>query len=104
MTEAKKHDQGKLQWHLLPVEGTEEMIRVMEFGAKKYGDYNWYLGMDWLRLFNACMRHMWAWFLGEENDPESGISHLAHASCCILMLSSLVKRNVGKDGRPNAVC
>ena len=61
-----KYDDGKLAWHLLPLEGTEEMVKVMMYGAKKYGDYNWYLGMDWHRLFNAGLRHMWSWFKGEE--------------------------------------
>ncbi len=100
-TVGRKNDEGKRQWHLLPIEGTEAMVEVMEFGAKKYGDYNWYLGMDWLRLFNAVNRHLWAWFKGEENDPESGLPHISHASCCILMLGSLIILNKGKDDRPN---
>lgn len=95
-----KYDEGKTLWHLLPIEGAEDMLKVMEYGAKKYGDYNWYLGMDWHRLFNAGIRHLTAWWRGEEKDPESGLPHLAHASCCVLMLSSLVLVNRGKDTRP----
>lgn len=99
LTEGLKYDDDKLAWHLLPIEGAEELIKVMQFGAKKYGDYNWYLGIDHLRLFNAALRHLWAWFKREDIDPESGCSHLAHACCCVLMLTSMVKLKRGKDGR-----
>jgi hypothetical protein len=31
-------------------------------------------------------RHLWAWKEGEQNDPESGKNHLAHALCCLMFL------------------
>lgn len=98
--EGLKFDDDKLAWHLLPIEGVEGMLKVMQFGEKKYGAYNWTLGMDWHRLFSAVMRHLWAWFRKEELDPESGLPHLYHACCCILMLTSLVEMKKGKDTRP----
>ncbi len=36
--------------------------------------------------FDACMRHLTAWIEGERKDPESGLSHLAHAVCCLLIM------------------
>ncbi len=39
-----------------------------------------------VRYFDAAQRHLIAWYLGESNDPESGLPHLAHCACCILYL------------------
>ena len=100
LTEGQKFDSDKLRYELLPPELLEEVARVLTFGAKKYADRNWELGMKWSRPFGALMRHMWAWWRGEEKDPETGYSHLAHAACCIAFLVSYEARNVGTDDRP----
>lgn len=98
----RKDDQGKLPYHLLPSDAVEEILRVLDFGAKKYAPRNWENGMAWSRPFSALMRHMWAWWRGEKADPETGISHLAHAGCCILFLLSYEIRKGGEDDRPSA--
>lgn len=97
---AKKYDTGKLPYDLLPSDAVEDILSVLHFGAEKYAARNWELGMDWSRPFAALMRHMWAWWRGEDTDPESGLSHLAHAGCCILFLLAYQKRGVGTDNRP----
>lgn len=101
MSEGHKADDGKLPWHLLPPDALEEIVEVLEFGANKYGDRNWEKGMAWNRPFAALMRHMWAWWRGETYDHETGLSHLAHAGCCILFLLAYERRGVGVDNRPN---
>lgn len=100
--EGKKFDEAKLPWHLLPGDAVEEIVKVLDFGAKKYSERNWEQGMSWNRPFAALMRHMWAWWRREEADPETGLSHLAHAGCCILFLLAYEKRTIGKDNRPTA--
>jgi hypothetical protein len=100
MLEGKKFDDGKLPYDLLPSDAVEEIVKVLQFGATKYGDRNWEKGMAWSRPFAALMRHMWAWWRREEKDPETGLSHLAHAGCCILFLLSYEKRMIGEDNRP----
>lgn len=100
-TEGRKDDGGKMPWHLLPPDAVEQIVAVLKFGATKYGDRNWEKGMAWSRPFAALMRHMWAWWRGEDRDPETGLSHLAHAGCCILFLLAYEKRNTGKDDRPH---
>lgn len=99
--EGHKYDNGKLPWDLLPPDAVEEIIKVLSFGASKYGAYNWARGMSWSRVFAALMRHMWAWWGGQNKDPETGISHLAHAGCCILFLLAYEKRGIGTDDRPS---
>jgi hypothetical protein len=94
-----KHDNDKLPYYLLPSDAVEEILRVLDFGAKKYAPGNWEKGMLWSRVFSALMRHMWAWWRGENRDPETGLTHLAHAGCCILFLIAYEKRKTGNDDR-----
>lgn len=98
--EGVKFDQEKLPFHLLPPELLEGISAVLQFGAVKYSERNWELGMAWSRPFGALMRHMWAWWRGEDVDPETGMSHLWHAGCCIAFLIAYEQRKVGKDDRP----
>lgn len=99
MSEGIKHDAGKPATDLLPFDAIEDVARVLEYGRKKYSARNWELGMAWGRLLGASLRHLFAWARGVEIDEESGLPHLAHASCSVLMLAALVKRRVGTDDR-----
>ena len=89
-----------MPWHLLPGDALEEIVQVLEFGSIKYSARNWEKGMAWHRPFAALMRHMWAWWRGENADPETGLSHLAHAGACVLFLIAYEHRKVGTDDRP----
>lgn len=63
------------------------MVRVLEFGAKKYAVDNWKKVPDAENRYReALLRHVVAYASGEEVDPETGESHLAHAACCVLFL------------------
>lgn len=95
-----KHDEGKVQLHYLPFNAISLIAKVFMFGANKYDDWNWCKGMPYSRLFNACQRHLWAWFNGEDNDPESKLSHLGHAGCCVLMLIWMSLCRPDLDDRP----
>ena len=80
-----KHDQEKPRWSLLPWEQLEEVVKVLTFGAQKYEAYNWQKvkqGKD--RYMNAALRHIAALGKGEHVDPETGLSHYAHAICSLL--------------------
>lgn len=96
---AIKHDAGKIPMELLPAPALEEIARVLQFGAKKYAAWNWAKGFGWTRLAGAALRHLFAWVNGEDRDPESGLSHLAHAGCCILFLITHERCGLGTDDR-----
>ena len=81
-----KNDTNKLQWHLLPLECFRGVVRVLEFGAKKYAMWNWTKGMPYSQTYNAAIRHLDAYMSGEELDPETGLCHLDHAQCCLMFL------------------
>lgn len=102
MSEGRKDDHDKLPWHLLPPELMESVAAVLKYGAQKYEPRNWEKGMAWSRLFSAMMRHSWAWWRGEANDPETGMSHLWHAGACLSFLIAYEQRKIGSDDRPIA--
>lgn len=86
-TGGRKFDGGKLQYGLIPPLALEETVKVLTFGAQKYEPDNWKIVPDSKRrYFDALQRHLWAWKQGEQNDPETGLSHLAHAMCCLMFL------------------
>lgn len=106
MTEGIKHDQHKPRTDLLPFDALLGVADVLRYGHEKYaktgGERNWEKGMDWGRLLGAALRHLFAWARGEDTDQESGHPHLAHASCCVLMLYALTIRKIGRDDRKGA--
>jgi hypothetical protein len=85
----KKDDSDKPRWDLLP-ESLGAVVDVLTFGARKYAPENWRKVPDArARYLAATMRHVWAWRRGERLDPETGMSHLAHATCCLLFIDAL---------------
>lgn len=107
--EGVKHDRGKARIELVPPELIFAVASILTFGATKYTDRNWELGMSWGRVFGALMRHLWAWwggkgpttksFLFGALDAETGMSHLWHAGCCITFLIAYEERGAGTDDR-----
>lgn len=100
MSEGYKYDDGKLPMDLIPPELLTSVSHVLQYGAQKYEPRNWEKGMSWGRVFAALMRHMWAWWARRDKDPETGMSHLWHAACCIAFLITYETRGVGTDDRP----
>lgn len=97
---SKKFDSDKADLSLLSIHALSEIAKAFEFGAKKYGRYNYLeTGFEYTRLLSACLRHIGAWTWGENNDPESGLSHLAHAGACVVMLLDHVHYKIGNDNR-----
>jgi hypothetical protein len=85
----RKLDAGKMDWTLVPWDALEPIVRVLEFGAKKYERDNWlHVPGSTRRYTAALLRHVIAYASGEEKDSETGESHLAHAGCCLLFLLS----------------
>lgn len=98
-SEGRKDDREKLRFDLIPPELLEQTALVLTYGAAKYTPRNWEKGMNWGRVFGALMRHMWAWWRGQDKDAETGFSHLSHAACCIAFLIAYEHRCIGSDDR-----
>jgi len=77
LTKGAKYDGEKLRYDLIPPEALEELARVFTIGARKYEDRNWEKGINFGRIYAAMLRHLQAWYQGEDIDPEGGQHHLS---------------------------
>ena len=98
--EGRKSDTSKNPLDLLPVDALQAVGAVLQYGATKYEPRNWEKGLSWSRVYGAILRHLFAWWRGEDRDPESGLTHLSHAACCLLFLLTYELRKTGKDDHP----
>lgn len=74
-------------WSVFPRWVSLLVGRVMETGASKYGRFNYRETPIAVSTYEDAMeRHAQLWFDGEDNDPESGVSHLAHVIACATLL------------------
>jgi len=75
--EARKSAESasKPRLDLLPPPAMEAIAEVLTFGA------------------------LFAWWRGQDLDPETGLSHLAHAGCCLVFLMEYQRNGWGTDDR-----
>jgi len=57
---------------------------ALAYGRKKYPSGS-ELKVSRARYIDATLRHIAAYLSGESTDPESGLPHLAHAACSLLL-------------------
>jgi hypothetical protein len=91
----------KVPIHLVPPIAVAHLALAFENGAGKYGPFNWReKTISSTVYYGAAMRHLMAWFDGEDIAPDSGVHHLAHAMACLAMV--LDGESTGKlnDNRP----
>lgn len=85
----------------VPSVAVAHLAHAMMNGASKYGPYNWRDKEVQADIYvDAAMRHLWAWFEGEETAEDSLVHHLGHAmACCAILLDA---QESGKlvDNRP----
>jgi hypothetical protein len=110
-----KHDQGKTRYDLVNPRFLEALAKVLTMGASKYGANNWKDVDDFEARYTAALhRHINQWQQGEELDQESGLHHLAHATCNLMFLmdgvhyaNKDVQRRqsdpIESDGKPRTV-
>jgi hypothetical protein len=96
---AKKFDEGKSRYDLIPPEALNEVARVFAIGAAKYGDRNWESGLSWGRIFAAMMRHAWDFWRGERLDPVDGQHHLASVAWGAIVLMTYEQTKPDLDDR-----
>ncbi len=95
-----KYDNDKLRYDLLSFDAIKGLVEILTMGAKKYGVRNWEKGIEWSRIFAATLRHLFAWWNGEDIDVESGKKHIHHVACNIHFLQHYSIKKIGKDDRP----
>lgn len=92
---------GKPPLHLIPPAAEILESVVMSLGARKYGPFNWRSAKVRATVYiAAAKRHLAQWLDGDNDDSESGVSHLAHARACLgILLDAQATGNL-VDDRP----
>lgn len=91
----------KVPLHLIPPVAMNEIALVMKNGADKYGEYNWRVTKVHTSTYYAAMlRHLTAYFEGEDCDKESGKPHLAHVAASVCILLDAESKSCLIDDRP----
>jgi dATP/dGTP diphosphohydrolase len=102
----------EVELHTFPAESMFELGRVFKAGGLKYGDYNFRNGMPWSWLFDAGMRHAWAFWNGEDWNVEEfddldgkpqrwRLHHAIQAAWHFIILGWYALTGKGIDDRPN---
>jgi len=106
VAEAKKGFADKLHMELVPVDGIRADARALDYGAytKGYGVNSWLMSalndeFEWSVAYGATLRHLTAWFDGEDIDPESGLSHMDHVGANVKFLQTFIAQDIGCDDR-----
>ena len=91
---------NKLPMHLWPSTATALGCLGMLNGLCKYGRTNFrVMGVQASTYVSACMRHLYAWFEGEECDQDDGVPHLAAALSCIAIIVDAMAAGKLNDDR-----
>lgn len=85
----------------------EEAARVFKYACTEkvnpYPMWNWARGMPWSVPTACAVRHLSAVLRGEEADKETGLPHLGHAACNIIMLAQYEYSYREGDDRPKEI-
>lgn len=65
------------RFDLIPVMPLTKLAEHYGAGAAKYDAHQWRKGYELSKSYSAAQRHLTAFWGGEDNDPETGTSHLA---------------------------
>jgi hypothetical protein len=91
----------KVQLNLVPASSIIYQALAMEDGARKYGPYNWRANKVIASIYvAAAMRHLQAWYDGEQVASDSQKPHLGHALACIGIIVDALETGNLVDDRP----
>lgn len=92
---------NRLDLSLFPATAKAYGALAMVEGDQKYGGYNYRVsGVRASIYYAAANRHFDKWYNGEENDPKTGIPHLANAIACLAVLIDGIEVGNWTDDRP----
>lgn len=92
---------AKVPMSCVPMPVMAELALAMMEGALKYGRHNYrVIGVRSSVYFDAAMRHLCAFWEGEDIDPESGLSHVTKAISSLTVLRDAQLQDCCTDDRP----
>lgn len=87
------------RFDLLPTEALAKVARHYGIGAQKYEAHNWRRGYEWSKSYAALMRHLTAFWGGEDIDEETGSPHMAAVTFHALALLTFMDEQREFDDR-----
>jgi hypothetical protein len=94
----------KVPLSVVPIPVMMEVGLGMLEGGCKYGTHNYrVIGVRASVYYNATMRHLGAWWEGENIDPDSQLSHVTKAISSLVVLRDAMMRGMTTDDRPPAI-
>lgn len=94
---------GKVPSSVIPQPVLAEVGVGMLEGALKYGRHNYrVIGVRGSVYYDATRRHLDLWWEGEDEDPDSGLSHITKAITSLVVLRDAMIRENWNDDRPPA--
>lgn len=91
------------RFSLIPPKCLWELAEHYGKGSLKYADRNWEKGYDWHLSYDALGRHLLAFWMGEDIDPETGSHHLIAVAWHAFCLRTFLESHPEKDDRPDPV-
>ena len=93
---------AKVPMSVLPAEVVMEAGLALMEGGRKYGRHNFReAGVRYSVYYDACFRHLMAWWEGEDIDQDSGLSHVTKAIAGLMVLrDSMIIGNAADDRAP----
>lgn len=74
---------------------------AMADGGKKYGPYNFRESQIAADVYmGALMRHIFAWWDGEDTAEDSGVHHIKHVAACAGLILDAMECGTFDDNRP----
>lgn len=90
------------RYSLIPVEPLSLLAELYGNGAKKYVAHNFRNGYEWSKSYDAAMRHMNAFWSGEDIDPEMQVPHVICAAWHMFTLTCFMIEHPEHDDRYKA--
>lgn len=87
------------QYQSIPAGAMRELAEHFAKGAAKYSDHNMRKGYPWSSSFSALNRHLWAFWGGEDVDPETGSKHIIAVGWHALVLATFMNEHRAYDDR-----
>lgn len=85
----------------VPANVLAEIGVAMLEGASKYGRHNYRVaGVRASVYYDGVLRHLMAWWEGEDIDPDSGMSHIVKAITSLVVLRDAMHQSMWTDDRP----
>jgi len=94
---------NKLPLSVVPTSTKAYLALGHSEGHLKYGFINWREAGIRARIYiDALYRHIDKWMEGEEEDPETGVPHLANAITCLSIIIDAKESGQLIDDRPKS--